>query len=281
MPLGSLIRLALVQFAPVSGDAKANIATVSALCGAKKADVWLFPHLFATGAPGANEAYRYVEKDDGPSASFLKKLAIEKKGYAIGSYIAENPSNSLRPFLRTAIFNMDGQRVSVYDQIMLSSIQGEPDHFTPGEKMLFFDCFTFRSTVIGSYDLRFPELAREFGLSWGFFLFVQGAYPNDQIHHWDALLQARAAENQMFVIGCNFGNSKENISNPHSFGGHSAVYDPFGKKLHQAGEGDQVLILDIDPFQVEWNRNRYQYLTDSKMKLAHRFVYESQDDPDR
>ncbi|MDE1798040.1 MAG: hypothetical protein KGH63_01380, partial [Candidatus Micrarchaeota archaeon] len=101
---------------------------------------------------------------------------------------------------------------------------------------------------------------------------------------------------QMFVIGANFAHPKAAIVQPpvhqvtvaqaaddsaHQFGGHSAVYDPFGKKLHQAGEGDQVLILDIDPFQVEWNRNRYQYLTDSKMKLAHRFVFESQDDPDR
>ncbi len=156
--------------------------------------------------------------------------------------------------------------------------------------------------MIGSYDLRFPELAREFALSWGFFLFVQGAFRQSEIHAWDAMLCARAAENQMFVIGANFGSQKEKRksaeepfgghsgpegngpvgSSAHDpFGGHSAVYDPAGRKLHQAGEGEQVLILDIDPFQVEWNRNRFQYLTDSRMKLSGRSVYESEQDPDR
>lgn len=281
MPLGSSIRLALVQFTPSPGDREANLSTVQALVGAKKADVWLFPHLFSSGALGAGEAYRYAEADDGPTASFLKALAQAKKGYAIGSYLAPNPKAPAQPFVRTAVFNEDGTRVSAYDQIHLSSIQGEPDHLSSGERLLFFDCFTFRSTTLSSYDLRFPELAREFGLSWGFFLFVQGAFRRDEIHHWDALLQARAAENQMFVMGCNYSAAKGAPDSDHPYGGRSAVFDPFGRKLHQAGEGEQVLILDIDPFQVEWNRNRYQYLTDSKMKLAHRFVYESEDDPDR
>ena len=284
MPLGSLVRLALVQFTPQPAQLKQNLLTASALCGQKKADVWLFPHLFSTAA-GVEEAHRLVEEEDGPTPSFLKKLAMEKKAYAIGSYLAANPKDEQkpsRPFVRSVAYNAEGVRAASYDQIHLSSIAGETSHLSSGSRLPFFDCLTFRSAMISSYDLRFPELAREFGLSWGFFLFVQGAFRQDQIHQWDALLQARATENQMFVIGCNFGGERAPAdSNSNPFGGHSAVYDPAGKKLHQAGENDQVLILDIDPFQVEWNRNRHQFLTDSKMKLAHHFVFESEDDPDK
>lgn len=287
MPLGSLVRLALVQFTPQPAQREQNLLITSALCGQKKADVWLFPHLFSIGAEEAGvEGFgRLAEDDDGPTPSFLKKLAMEKKAYAIGSYLAKNnkdAQNPARPFVRSVVYNADGIRVSSYDQIHLSSITGESTHLSPGARLPFFDCLTFRSAMFSSYDLRFPELAREFGLSWGFFLFVQGAFRQEQIHQWDALLQARAAENQMFVIGCNFGGEKAPAdSNSNPFGGHSAVYDPAGNKLHQAGTSDQVLILDIDPFQVEWNRNRHQYLTDSKMKLAHRFVFESEEDPDK
>lgn len=282
MPLGSLVRLALVQFTPQPAQREQNLLTASALCGQKKADVWLFPHLFSTAA-GVEEAHRLAEDDDGPTPAFLQKLAMEKKAYAVGSYLAKNNKDGQdpsRPFVRSVAYNADGIRVASYDQIHLSSIAGETSHLSAGARLPFFDCLTFRSAMISSYDLRFPELAREFGLSWGFFLFVQGAFRQEQIHQWDALLQARATENQMFVIGCNFSHSPDSTEeNP--FGGHSAVYDPAGKKLHQCGENDQVLILDIDPFQVEWNRNRHQFLTDSKMKLAHRFVFESEEDPDK
>ncbi len=285
MPLGSLVRIALVQFTPQPAQREQNLLVASALCGQKKADVWLFPHLFSIGAEAAGvESFgRLAEDEDGPTPSFLKKLAMEKKAYAIGSYLAKNVKDKNKqspPFVRSVAYNSDGIRVSSYDQIHLSSITGESLHLSPGERLPFFDCLTFRSAMISSYDLRFPELAREFGLSWGFFLFVQGAFRQEQIHQWDALLQARASENQMFVIGCNFSHSPDS-SEENPFGGHSAVFDPAGKKQHQAGANDQVLILDIDPFQVEWNRNRHQYLTDSKMKLAHRFVFESEEDPDK
>ncbi len=301
MPLGSNIRLALVQFSPTEDDIEANLSLARALCGKKKADVWLFPHLFSC-APGADKAYRLAEPAGGPTPEFLLNLAREKKAYCVGSYLAKNPRDARRPFIRSIAFNPEGVRVASYEQVHLSSIAGEPDHFTAGKKLPFFDVFTFRSAMISSYDLRFPELAREFALSWGFFLFVQGAFRRDEIHAWDAMLCARAAENQMFVIGANFGSQKKKdstektaginnneagkdnasiSSSGNPFGGHSAVYDPTGKKIHQAGEGEQVLILDIDPFQVEWNRNRFQYLTDSRMKLSERSVYESEDDPDK
>jgi omega-amidase len=182
------------------------------------------------------------------------------------------------------VFNPDGVRASAYDQIHLSSIAAEPDYIAPGARLPFFDALTFRAATIGSYDLRFPELAREFGLSWGFLLFVGGAYRQNEIHQWDALLQARAVENQMFAIGCNFGSERrkeKTDGDDFVFGGHSAVYAPDGRMLHRAGENEQVLVLDINPFEVEWCRNRFQYLTDAKVELHKRHVFESEDDPDK
>lgn len=283
MPLGSLVRIALVQFSPKAGDASANLRACTALVGKKKADIFVFPHLFASAAE-AGEASRFAEKDGGASEAFLSGTAKTNKAYAIGSFVSGCCSLG-KPSYRTSVFNPDGARVAVYDHIHLSSIKAEPDYVAPGARLPFFDALTFRSAVIGSYDLRFPELAREFGLSWGFLLFVNGAFRQNEIHQWDSLLQARATENQMFVIGCNFGSEKkkekETNDNSFSFGGHSAVYAPDGRMLHRAGEGEQVLILDINPFEVEWQRNRFQYLTDAKVELNKRHVFESEDDPDK
>ena len=87
----------------------------------------------------------------------------------------------------------------------------------------------------------------------------------------------------MFVIGCNFGQekTKDGTLNPLSHGGHSAVYAPDGRMLHRAGDGEQVLILDIDPFEVEWQRNRFQFLTDAKIESGKKHVFESESDPDK
>ncbi|GEM_PF-6369261 len=306
MPLGSLVRIALVQFAPLPGDVEANLRTAKMLSGKKKADIFVFPHLFSSAAE-PQEASRYAEDDDGPTPTMLQELAISRKAYAIGSYLAKTPHSIAKspshgkPSYRYVVFNPDGICAAKYDQIHLSSIAAENDYVSPGSSLPFFDALTFRSSVIGSYDLRFPELAREFGLSWGFLLFAGGAYKSNEIHQWDALLQARATENQMFAIGCNFGQEKKkkakneggqgktgadaegagSASDPLDFGGHSAVYAPDGRMLHRAGENEQVLVLDINPFEVEWCRNRYQYLTDAKVELHKRHVFESQDDPDK
>ncbi|VVB57082.1 Nitrilase [uncultured archaeon] len=300
MPMGSKLRLALVQLAPQPADRAGNLRLAEALIGSKKADIFVFPHLFSTAA-GPEEAARLAEGPDGPTPAFMKALAQKKKAYVLGSYLAENKKGKIKktkksetsnskPFIRFLAFDPNGNVIGVYDAIHLCSIRGEPDHFSAGGKLPFFDLLTFRSGIIDSYDLRFPELAREFALSNGFILFVAGAFKRSERAAWDALLAARAVENQMFCIGCNFASTPEERvgapadaaaprpdSSSNCYCGGSAVFAPDGRKLHQAGEGDQVLILDIDPFEVEWNRMSLQYITDAKAapKRARKRVHES------
>lgn len=54
------------------------------------------------------------------------------------------------------------------------------------------------------YDLRFPELFRAAAARWQPELFlVIASWPETRIAHWDKLLQARAIENQAYVLGMN------------------------------------------------------------------------------
>lgn len=271
--MGSKLRLVLVQFAPSSGRREENLHVCERLVGDKRGDIFVFPQLFSTAA-GIEESARLSEKTDGPTPAFMKALAVKKKAYVLGSYLAR-PQKATKskarqgppkPFIRSLAIAPDGNVIGIYDAVHLCSIEGEPAHRSAGKKMPFFDLLTFRSGLIGSYDLRFPEIAREFALSNGFLLFVLGAYPRSQARAWETLLAARACENQMFSIGCNFGATSEQQKDGSSdcFAGGSAVFAPDGRKLHQAGPGEQVLILDVDPFEVEWNRMRHQFITDAQ-----------------
>ena len=52
------------------------------------------------------------------------------------------------------------------------------------------------------YDLRFPELLRYPARNGAQIAFV-AQWPTPRLNHWRVLLQARAIENDMFVIACN------------------------------------------------------------------------------
>ncbi|MBS3069492.1 carbon-nitrogen hydrolase family protein [Candidatus Micrarchaeota archaeon] len=262
------MKICLVQTAVKDCEVPQNIAAAKELSFSQDAEVYLFPELFCAGSP-IEDASRFAEDEKGATISFLYELSRAKKAYTIGSYI-EKDGNSL--YKTAVVFDNNSKLICKYRQIHLCSITGETQFFSPGSQMPYFDTFTFRSTNLLSYDLRFPEAAREFGLSWGFFLFVQGAVKKDESHQWLAFLQARAAENQMYLFGTNRSGGE--------YAGKSAIFDPDGKEILIAGEKEGAYVAEIDPFRVEWFRLRKQYLTDARKFAYSGTVKASELDPE-
>ena len=79
------------------------------------------------------------------------------------------------------------------------------------------------------YDLRFPVWARNTGGEYDVLLYVAN-WPQQRILAWKTLLQARAIENQCYVVGVNRVGSdpKDNI-----YSGDSSVFGPLGETLCQ------------------------------------------------
>jgi predicted amidohydrolase len=78
------------------------------------------------------------------------------------------------------------------------------------------------------------------------------------VAHWRVLVQARAIENQMYVIGCNTAGEHAGVA----MGGHSMVVDPWGRVLAEAGEGEEVLDVEIDLEVVSSAREKFPVLDD-------------------
>ena len=92
------------------------------------------------------------------------------------------------------------------------------------------------------YDLRFPELYRA-QLDRGAEVFViPSAWPMARVEHWRLLLRARAVEDQCFVVAANTAGTHAGVE----MGGHSAVVDPSGSVLAEAGPGEETLSVEID-----------------------------------
>lgn len=93
-------------------------------------------------------------------------------------------------------------------------------------------------------------------------LFVSAQWPTPRIDHWKTLLQARAIENQCFVIAVN------RISrNPDNFNGQSMVIEPWGEVLWVGAEDEELAIIDVDFSKVEEVRSRIPVYDDRRPSL--------------
>ena len=84
-------------------------------------------------------------------------------------------------------------------------------------------------------------------------------WPVSRVAAWDKLLQARAIENQSYVIGLNrVGEDVNNIFFP----GHSAVYDALGETLLFLGDEEKVEVVTLNKQALIENRERLPFLKD-------------------
>ncbi|MEY3734669.1 MAG: hypothetical protein RL347_2028, partial [Actinomycetota bacterium] len=89
------------------------------------------------------------------------------------------------------------------------------------------------------------------------FLLASG-WPTPRISHWRVLAQARAIEDQAWLVACNGVGSHAGIT----LGGHSIVVDPQGMIVAEAGEEETVLYADIEPGRAQEWRDAFPVLGD-------------------
>src|SRR5688500_3272116 len=119
----------------------------------------------------------------------------------------------------------DGQ-VQWYNKKHLFSMAGEDEVYFPGSEKLIVSWKGWKICPMICYDLRFPVWVRNVE-DYDLLLFVAN-WPERRINHWRKLLQARAIENQCFVIGVNRVGLDGNDIN-HT--GNSMAIDPMGEIL--------------------------------------------------
>jgi predicted amidohydrolase len=71
--------------------------------------------------------------------------------------------------------------------------------------------------------------------------------------HWHVLTRARAIENGCYVAApCQYGT----LPGGADCFGHSLVIDPWGRVLADGGEGEGIILADIDPAEAAKARAR-------------------------
>ncbi|MBU2537840.1 MAG: D-glycero-beta-D-manno-heptose 1-phosphate adenylyltransferase [Proteobacteria bacterium] len=129
----------------------------------------------------------------------------------------------------------------------------ENQHFSAGNNPQPMD--TELGTVAGMvcYDLRFPDLAKTQVAQGAELLVVSAQWPAVRREHWRTLAQARAIENQIFVVGCN----RCGITGKTEFGGHSLIIGPDGTIMAEGGSEPSEAWVAIDPIGMREIRQRF------------------------
>ncbi len=152
---------------------------------------------------------------------------------------------------RTIVFNNHGFKTATYDKIHLFSARfknqpeiSEKEMFTNGSKITVENIDGISCGLAICYDLRFPELFRKQSEGGAELFFLPANFTQiSGCYHWKPLLQARAIENQAYIVApAQTGHNRE--TGVVSYG-HSMVVNPWGEIVCEAGTEEQLLIFQL------------------------------------
>jgi len=203
------------------------------LAGIDGRDLIILPEMFTTGF--AMEAAK-SSLPEAQVVSWLQSKAKAAHAMVAGSAALQTEKGAVNRFL---LVEPNGT-VHHYDKRHLFRMAGEHEHYLAGERREIIEWRGWRILPQVCYDLRFPVFSRNQN-DYDLALYVAN-WPAPRALHWQALLQARAIENQAYVAGCNRVGTD---GNGHQYSGDSRIISPQGEIL-AAGEPHQPARLDAD-----------------------------------
>ena len=165
-----------------------------------------------------------------------------------------------------------GQVLGAYRKVHLFSPNAESRQISPGSEPLVVNSSVGRIGLLVCYDIRFPELVRYYFHKDVQLLVVPAQWPEARSLHWRTLLQARAIENQLFVVGCNRTGLEPSLKTGESlhFPGDSRIVDPMGEILAAGAGEDCPVVAEIELRKVRTMRRILPVCKDQRPKLYKR-----------
>ncbi|WP_416970335.1 carbon-nitrogen family hydrolase [Streptomyces sp. 4F14] len=260
------MRASLIQVAVDEGesveDRRGRVASLVRACS--DSDLVVLPELWTTGAFAYELFGAESEELRGVTYDVMAKAAADAGVWLHAGSIPERGSDGAL-YNTSLFFSPSGDLAATYRKIHRFGFdKGEAVLMGAGRDLV---TVSLPDTVVGvatCYDLRFPELFRGLVDLGAETLVLSAGWPERRRSHWTLLAQARAVENQAFVLAC--GTAGTHAGVPQA--GHSIVVDPWGAVLGEAGHGEEVLTVEFEPGQVGETREVFPALKDRVLGVA-------------
>ncbi len=260
------MKIACIQMDIAFGEPNVNFEHVEAYlkeAAANGAETIVLPEMWNTG-------YALTELEEladgtGRTLTFLQGFAKEHGVNIVGGSVSTKKQEG---FYNTMyVVDKTGKLLSEYDKAHRFGLMDEHIHLEEGEGLGTFELAGTTCGGVICYDIRFPEWIRAQALNGAKVIFVPAEWPEARIDHWKVLLQARAIENQCFIVAVNrVGSDPKN-----EFGGHSMVIAPWGEIRLDMAKQEGIGYTDIDLTEVENVRQRIPVFADRRENLYMKF----------
>lgn len=205
------------------------------------ADILVFPEMFITG-------FCYDQAPEEPPYPLLdpfRAFARDRDCLIIGSLMSGkyNLGFCLEP-------------EGIQFQPKIHPFDKEKLHFLGGGRISPLNTSWGKVGLEICYDLRFPEVARSMALQGADFLVTIGQFPAARMAHWRILCLARAIENQIPHLACNWAD-----------GGGSLIIDARGNVQAEADKKEEVIFGEIDLVDRDRWRTEIFYLGERRPEV--------------
>ena len=218
------------------------------------AQMVVLPEFFPLIGMREDGALQHAEADgEGPLQDFLRQLAMRHGIWLVGGTVPLRGDSQDKVRNSLLVFNPQGERVLRYDKVHLFSLERGSERYDesavmePGREVCSFHTPFGHVGVALCYDLRFPELFRQFAGVDMIVLPAAFTYGTGQAH-WEILLRARAIENQCYLIASAQGGRHESGRNTW---GQSMIVDPWGEILAQQAQGEGVVMAKCSVLRLQ------------------------------
>lgn len=252
------LTVTLVQAEQVWEDKAANLKHYETLLNElSDTELILLPEMFHTSFT-MNAAEHAEELSAGEGVNWLKLMAKVKQCCVYTSLIIEEND----AFYNMGVFVRPDGKIETYAKRKTFGLAREDQHYTAGDKEQIIELNGWKLQLQICYDLRFPEIVRNRMIdeepAYDAILYIAN-WPEKRSMHWKSLLQARAIENQCYVVGVNrVGKDGNGLV----YSGESGVYDPLGELDPLTPHTEQVKTIQLDVNVLKNTRSALPFLKD-------------------
>jgi omega-amidase len=264
------LRISLIQTMLHWEDKTANLNMLQNKIEAipDRPELIVLPEMFSTGFSMSTEPL--AETMAGPTLVWMKKTSALKGAIITGSIMAKEVDNGKTDYYNRLIWMLPTGDYGYYDKRHLFAYGKEDQHYAAGQKRLIASVNGWKVNLQICYDLRFPVWIRqsisqerppepEYDL-----LIVVANWPSARRHAWKTLLQARAIENQCYVIGVNrTGTDGKGLH----YTGESMIVGPLGEILEILETEEGIISHTLDRERLDDVRLKFPFWRDAERFL--------------
>lgn len=254
------LKVALFPMNLIWDDKETNLANLKTAIEKlhPQTDLLILPETFSTGFPVGKDKEQVrslAERNTGDTIEFIKKLAKARHIGICGSFIADSGGS----LYNRAFFIEPSGEEYFEDKHHLFTMAGENKIFSRGYERLAVRFRGWNLAMVICYDVRFPVWCRNVNNEYDALIIVAN-WPEVRIGAWNALLPARAIENEAYVcaVDCRGTDNKGFV-----YDGSSAVFDFKGIDISVSTDDSPFVYATMSRERLEKFRSKFPAWADA------------------